>query len=146
MKKILVLGSSGFLGKYLCKYLKKKNLKVYEQGRKKNSQIKLDLLNKDKLKLVILKIKPDIIINLVAETNLEKCEKSLIYAKKMNIETIKNVVESINEIENNRKPFLIHFSTDNVYSGKGPHNEKRIKPLNNYGSQNNRNIRSNKSL
>ena len=133
MKKILVLGSSGFLGKYLCKYLKKKNLKVYEQGRKKNSQIKLDLLNKDKLKLVILKIKPDIIINLVAETNLEKCEKSLIYAKKMNIETIKNVVESINEIENNRKPFLIHFSTDNVYSGKGPHNEKRIKPLNNYG-------------
>jgi len=133
VKKILVLGSSGFLGKYLCKYLKKKNLKVYEQGRKKNSQIKLDLLNKDKLKLVILKIKPDIIINLVAETNLEKCEKSLIYAKKMNIETIKNVVESINEIENNRKPFLIHFSTDNVYSGKGPHNEKRIKPLNNYG-------------
>ena len=83
--------------------------------------------------LAILKTKPDVIINLVAETNLEKCEKSLIHAKKMNIETIKNVVQSINKIEKIKKPFLIHFSTDNVYSGKGPHNEKKIKPLNNYG-------------
>ncbi len=112
---------------------KKKKFKVYKQGRRKNSQIKLDLLKRDKVMLAILKTKPDVIINLVAETNLEKCEKSLIHAKKMNIETIKNVVRSINKIEKIKKPFLIHFSTDNVYSGKGPHNEKKIKPLNNYG-------------
>jgi GDP-L-fucose synthase len=58
--RIVILGSTGFLGTALTKKLKKYNLfKIYELSKSKN----IDLANLNKTKKFILKIKPQVIIN-----------------------------------------------------------------------------------
>ena len=78
MKRILVTGSTGFIGKYTIDSLLKKNVKVYSIIRKSKKNIKLIkkikkenqnfyaiLFNKNtELKKKIFKVKPDVLINL----------------------------------------------------------------------------------
>ena len=77
--KILLLGSSGFLGKYLEKYLKKK-YKVYTTGKKKRSY---NLNDFTIIKKKILNINPDIIINSAGLTDIEICENKPSLSKKI---------------------------------------------------------------
>lgn len=72
--KILILGSSGQIGKAFLKKYKSK-FKIFSPTRKK-----IDLSKKNFLNL-IHKIKPSIIVNLAAYTNVEKAE---IEKKKLN--------------------------------------------------------------
>ena len=51
----------------------------------------------------------------------------------MNSGIIKNIVNSLIETNLSEKIFLLHLSTDQVYSGKGPHRENFTNPINNYG-------------
>ena len=46
---------------------------------------------------------------------------------------VKNIVFAIKKIRSSNKIFFIHLSTDQVYSGKGPHNENMTNPINIYG-------------
>ena len=50
-----------------------------------------------------------------------------------NYTILKNITDVIKKDSKNfNNTFLIHISTDQVYSGKGPHSEKRVKPKNYY--------------
>ena len=61
MIKVLILGSSGLLGKYLFYELKKnKKISVYNTGLNKR---KFDLTKKKQLKKLLVSKKPDLIIN-----------------------------------------------------------------------------------
>jgi len=82
------------------------------------------------IKKIIDNSKPNFIINLVALTNVDLCEKKKDLADKSNNLFVKNLVEIINKKYNIH---LIHISTDQVYSGKGNHSEKTTKPRNYYG-------------
>jgi GDP-L-fucose synthase len=62
MKKILILGGFGFLGKNLNEVFKNSGYKIYNESRKTNC----DLTSYDSLYKKIKKIKPDIIINSAA--------------------------------------------------------------------------------
>ena len=75
MKKIILFGATGFLGSYLSEYLKK-DYKLYQFGRSKKSDHNLDLLNKKCFFNKLERIKPDYLINLVAETNVDYCQKN----------------------------------------------------------------------
>ncbi len=120
--KILILGSEGILGSYLAEYLKSNSFEVIGVNRKNYfSQIKN--INKN------LSLKIDTIVNCVAMTNVDACEKDLESAFISNAYFIKNFSQEINL----KSIHLINISTDQVYSGKGPHIEKNIKPLNVYG-------------
>ena len=128
-KKILLLGSKGFYGSRLKVFLKEKKLKVFT-----DHKFKIHLKNSESrfyLNKLILLTKPEIIINLVANTDINFCEKNRKEAKKSNVYFIKNLVELIQF--NKLKTYLIHFSTDQVYNGKGNHNEKKTNPKNYYG-------------
>jgi GDP-L-fucose synthase len=59
MKKILILGGFGFLGKNLNKVFQNSNYKIYNESR----QTGCDILNYDNLLDVVKTINPDIIIN-----------------------------------------------------------------------------------
>ena len=72
--KILIFGAYGFLGSYLCDYLKD-NYKIYKIGRNPNSQIQVKRFNQRDIQKIIKLIKPNIIINLIAETDVDLCEK-----------------------------------------------------------------------
>lgn len=124
---ILIFGSNGLLGSYIKKFLKKKKIKFLTIGRK-NCDIIGNILDYNFLKLALQRNNPKLILNLAAYTNVEKCEKNIKLANELNVNFPKNLSKLISS-----KVYFIHFSTDHIYSGKGPHKEKgNIKLLNNY--------------
>jgi dTDP-4-dehydrorhamnose reductase len=76
---------------------------------------KLDLTNLNNLR-IILKKKPDLIINCAAATNIEQCEKFFKETSKINIELGKNIFYFKKKL--NLKFSVIFFSTDQVYESQ----------------------------
>ena len=108
MGKILILGSSGLLGSKLTsgQYLKKYN--IISQSLKSKTHINVDLDKFNEVKKMINLTNPNIIINLVALTNVDHCEKFPVEAYNINVNTIKNLVKAIET--SSCKPYLIHVS------------------------------------
>ena len=70
--KILITGSTGFLGKVLVRLINKKRNNLYFITRKKNKKKNnfcCNLENLKKVQYVINLIKPDVVINLAAKIN-----------------------------------------------------------------------------
>ncbi len=129
MRKVLIFGSSGFLGKKVFNFLKKKKYKIYRDSSIKK-KIKKNSNHKFLLK-IIDRIKPDIIINLIALTNVDQCEVKKKLAQKSNTLFVKNLVTAIKI--SSKDIYLVHISTDQVYSGRGNHRENIASPVNYYG-------------
>jgi dTDP-4-dehydrorhamnose reductase len=132
MKKctVLILGASGFLGNYVCRQFNQSNFTIIRQSRKiKKNFYKINLLNKYETEKKLYKIKPDFILNLAALTSIEECEKNYKLAYDSNVTIIKNLQ---NYLKSNKRCHLLQISTDQIYSGKGPHKEKKVNPVNNY--------------
>ena len=131
MLKVLILGSSGTLGKQIYKELiKNSNIKLFNSGLRKR---KIDFTKSIELKKFILSINPDLIINCVALTNVDECEKNKLLSKKINCD----IVTKIFKLKSEKKLTFnfIHFSTDQFYSQKGkkPSSEtSKIFMINNY--------------
>ncbi len=130
MKKVIIFGSSGRLGSYLLKHLKI-SLNIYPIG-KQHKKYKINLTNFKDVHKIIKSIKPDLIINCAASTNVNKCIKNYKYAFKGNVLIPRTIVKAVSTV--NKKIHLIHFSTDQIYNGKRnkKNNETDIKLSNNY--------------
>lgn len=105
--KILLIGKSGQIGYALNKKLSSLGEVIA------TDRSTLDLSNLGDLKSFIDKIKPNIIINASAYTDVDKAETEVEMAYKINVEAPKVLVEKA-------KAFnipLIHFSTDYVFDG-----------------------------
>ena len=129
MSNVFVFGSTGALGSLLTKYLVKKNYKVFT-----DKKFKKKLKNRENLKYLNQIIKSynlDYIINLIALTDVDLCEKKRFKAKNSNFIFVRNLVKAINKYKNNTH--LIHISTDQIYNGKGNHIESNVNPINYYG-------------
>ena len=77
MKKILITGSTGFIGKSLINFFLSKKYKVFALTRKnlKNSKInyiKSNLFNHLQIEQIIKKIEPNYLIHLAWEANPKK--------------------------------------------------------------------------
>lgn len=108
--KILLLGSGGQLGSYLSKNLKTNaNYKII-----KSINFKLHLISIKKKKKILDKIKPNVIINCSAYTNVDHAEKNKKKTLTMNFYLVNFLSKYCKK--NNIK--LIHFSTDYVFYGK----------------------------
>jgi len=129
MSRVLILGSTGSLGLILANYLKRKNYTIFTDKKYKHKLKKVN--NLKTLKKIVLLSQPDIIINLVAMTNVDLCEKKKFLAKKSNVLFVRNLINILKKIT--KKTHLIHISTDQVYSGKGNHSENNAYPINYYG-------------
>lgn len=130
-KKVFVTGAYGLLGTILCKKLDTKGYKVFRHGKAQSRQENFNLDNYSAVKKRLDKIKPNFIINLVALTDVNECENNLSKAIKLNVKFLTNFNKY--ELEKKYKSKFIHISTDQVYSGKGPHIEEKVNPINNYG-------------
>ena len=123
--KILLFGASGQLGSDFRSILNKENLVVIQNPL-------LNLFRDNILEEKILSIRPDVIINCSAYTNVDKAEKE----KKICFDLNCNAVEVIAKSSTKINALLIHFSTDYVFDGlysgfydeEHPHN-----PINYYG-------------
>ena len=130
-KKILIFGGYGNLGTAFYILMRNK-YSIYRVGRSKNSQIVNSKLGN--CKKIIENINPDFILNLISETNVDKCENNFNLSKKLNFEYPKNILFSMKGLS--KKPKLIHISTDQVYSKKKfplKNKERDAKPINVYG-------------
>jgi dTDP-4-dehydrorhamnose reductase len=119
------------LGKKLVKFLKKKNYRLIKDNETQKKKLKKTKNLFNFFLKQIKKNKPDVIINLVALTNVDECENDKKLAKKTNVFFTKELVQAINTYH--KKIHLIHISTDQVYNGKGSHIEKTTQPINFYG-------------
>ena len=115
-KKMLVVGGSSLLGYKLLSHTDK--FEVYASYNKNliNLQnvetLKIDITNGKKCEK-ILDLKPDIIINTAAMTNVDYCEKFERNAFDVNVTGTKNIAEIAEKLGVK----LIHISTDAVFSG-----------------------------
>ncbi|WP_288250462.1 dTDP-4-dehydrorhamnose reductase [uncultured Prochlorococcus sp.] len=124
--KILLLGSKGQLGSKLKNSLKKVG-EVIESDRSR-----LNLENLDQILPFIEKIKPSIIINASAYTNVEAAEDQAELASIVNFKA----VDTLAKIAKKLNILFIHFSTDYVFDGtkNDPYLEDDLpSPLNVYG-------------
>jgi dTDP-4-dehydrorhamnose reductase len=109
-KKILILGSSGFLGKTIYKNIKKEFI-VEHTGIKKRA---VDFNNVFQFKRLIENNKFDFIINCVGFTDIDKCQIKRDEALNLNFKLVKNIlnIKKFYKLKFN----FIHFSTDQVYN------------------------------
>lgn len=116
---ILITGSEGVLAKNLLKIiLKNKKFNIFSLNKQN-----LDITDINKVNQTIESIKPSIIVNTAAFTNVDIAEKKKRLANKVNFIGVKN----LSIISKKYNIFLIHISTDYVFDGK---NKKLYKEFN----------------
>ena len=128
--RVLIIGSSGFIGRHLVPYLEKNGHSLFLcdlEIEETDNSISMDLMNPSGLENVIVKFSPDVIINLAAKTDNKG--KNLNYYS-INFEGVANLIHTIMEI--NPKIRLFHFSTQ--YVSAPTDSIKGVeKPVNTYG-------------
>ena len=122
MKKVLVTGGCGQLAKSF-KSLFDDSYKLFVLDKEQ-----LDITNIKQVEYFLKKNEPDIIINLAAMTNVDRCENDIDLAYKINGLSIKNFSQVF-------KGLFIQVSTDYVFDGyNGPYPETaNTNPLSIYG-------------
>ncbi len=104
---VLILGKDGQVGKALAPLFPKAKI----LGRSE-----LDLASPGSIKAVLQKLKPDIIINAAAYTAVDAAESDADLAFSVN----EHAVQVLAEYAAANDSWLIHFSTDYVFSGDKP--------------------------
>jgi len=122
------------LGSELFYFFKKKNLIVngsYFKSKKRNLT-KLNLFDVKDINFKLKKYNPNVVINCVALTDVNMCEKNYKKSLISNKNSAENLVKSLKKI--NKKIHLIYISTDQVYNNKKnkSNKEREINLTNNY--------------
>ena len=126
--KILVLGASGMLGSRLVPYLIDQGREVLVAGRNHASGRKIDLQDEAATLAVVLSISPDVVLNLVGMTDVERCESHPKEAWQANVRSAENIANASSAIG----VHLVHLSTDQVYDSSPACAEANACPGNHY--------------
>ncbi len=130
MKKIVIFGASGLLGHWLTGAFKlHPDLEIIKVGRSTANDVIVDLTKGEALLSSLNDIKPDVILNLAAETNVDFCENHPEKARAANVGIPKNISEYLRK---NSSCKSIHISTDHVYDGEGLKKEDQTSLKNAY--------------
>jgi len=135
MKKVLITGGNGLLGKRLRQLLESNKFLVIGTGlgrdrllNHNHSYVQLDITNKNQCLEILNKLNPDVIVNTAAITNVDYCETKKEHCLLVNS-------ESIDHLNVSKKRHFIQISTDFIFEGsEGPYSEENNpKPINYYG-------------
>lgn len=127
-KKTLIFGAGGQLGSELMRLFPEATGIFHHETDKDFS---FDITNFTKLEDLILKKRPDVIINSVALTNVDSCEKERKSAFDINAESVKHITRAASVT----KSYLVQVSTDYVFDGTDTmYKENSVpNPINFYG-------------
>ena len=127
MKKIVILGAGGQLGKDLLQTFPD----AYAFYHDSSKNLSIDITHENEVSEKILRISPDVIINASALTNVDLCEKEKKLAFLVNGQSVKYIVDAARRTD----AFLVHVSTDYIFDGhQGEYDEEAVpNPINYYG-------------
>ncbi len=137
MEKLFIFGIGGLTGSKLAT-IGKEDYEIFGSYNLRNPKFsflkstKLDITNFNKVQDIILKIKPDIVINACALNNVDYCEKHQNEAKIINVDFI----QELHKLSKSKNFKLIQLSTDSIFDGtqKSPYVENdKANPINIYG-------------
>lgn len=123
--KILILGAKGMLGTDLAEVFKHYKPYLWDSN-------KLNITNKKQVYKKISQIKPNIVINAAAYTNVDGCETDKNNCIKVNSKAPGYIAKACKACSS----VLIHYSTDYIFSGRkkeGYKEKDKINPINIYG-------------
>lgn len=103
------------LGQVLGPSLEARGFEVIRHGHasKSNVEINVDVSSFSALDEAVSLVKPDLIVNLVALTNVDQCDKDPNQSYKLNTKPVENLVR-LQELSNFH---IVHISTDHNYDG-----------------------------
>ena len=130
--RILITGSSGFVGKNLMRALKTEH-EVFGVDHKASEWAThvADITDRDAIKKVVDGVKPDVIVHTAALANVDYVETHRDEAYAINVRGTKNLLESTQGSDTH----VVFISSDYVYDGvTGNFNEKSsLNPISWYG-------------
>ncbi len=137
--KILITGANGLLGYKLVQLLSKQSdIQTIATGRRIISDLpanvlfsELDITDPIQTEKIISHLKPDVIINTAAMTQVDQCETDRDACWKANVTGVENLVTACGK----NQTHLVHISTDFIFDGShGPLDERAVpNPVNFYG-------------
>lgn len=136
MKKILVTGANGLLGQALLKTFSGIS-ELYAAAIEEAPALQLaryqqvDIADPKKCKQFIWQIKPDVIINAAAFTDVDACEDEKELCWRTNVKGVENLTAAARK----NMALFVHLSTDYIFDGlEGPYPEDfKPNPLGYYG-------------
>ena len=118
-KKVLILGDRGQLGSALLlsssRPVMANNCKPTMQLLR-GSDYNLDISDHKACELILNRLQPDVVVNAAAYTEVDAAEKAQAKAFSINADAIGSIAAWCNR----QQCYLIHISTDYVFSGKKP--------------------------
>lgn len=120
MKKALILGSNGLLGQSLVKRFIN-DYKIFAVSLEEENYLtdldityqKIDLTVRVQVKEILNKVKPDVIINAAAFTDVDRSELERELCWETNVKAVENIIEGCDSV----KPIFVQISTDYVFDG-----------------------------
>ena len=123
--KVLITGSNGMLGSDIVNEFR--DFDLYALGKNE-----LDISKKSKIVKIFKKIKPDIVVNAAAYTDVDGSETYKKQALKTNAIAVRNIAMTCKRLD----ATLVHFSSDYVFDGRNRNGYKendKKNPVNYYG-------------
>lgn len=126
---ILVLGASGMLGSALVPRLQQA-ARVVTHACSGAGDVRTDLCDAAATRSMLDAVTPAVIVNLVALTDVDACERNPAQAYAVNVRSVENVVAWIRD--RNRDCHLVQLSSDQVYDSPALHDESMARLTNYY--------------
>lgn len=124
-------GATGLLGLKLVPFLKERSHKVTSLGFISHiADINADLISYEQTKGALDHIRPEVIVNLTALTDVDRCESHPQEAYLLNVKPVENLCRWMRTAKVDCH--LIQISSDQVYDGIGPHLENNVSIRNYY--------------
>ncbi|MBC7466812.1 MAG: sugar nucleotide-binding protein [Bdellovibrio sp.] len=129
-KRVLILGANGLLGTVLTKDLAaSRKFEIFTHSHSTQADFGHDLSKYKSVCELLLSVKSDFCLNLLALTDVNLCESEKEKAHRLNVLPIQNIVKCV--LKNNLELKLIQISTDHVYD-QTLALETDVKIVNNY--------------
>ena len=133
LKKVLITGASGLLGRKLARALSEEYrvIPTHSTHPVNPDSMRMDIVDGSEVVGVLSEVRPELILHAAAETNVDKCETNRELAWSVNAEGTRNIASACGKIGAK----LVYVSTDYVFDGEKGHysEEDKANPVNYYG-------------